>query len=71
MTDTDKTAKAADKVETTLAAAPKRQFVQGKTYLRDKKGQIWEYEALLANKSGFTAVIPNPAPKPKTEENKS
>lgn len=44
----------------TEAKAGKRKFVEGKVYLRDAKGTIWEYEALLAKRPGFTSVIPNP-----------
>ena len=38
-----------------------RKFVEDKVYLRGPDGQVWEYEALLANQSGFTAFTLNPS----------
>lgn len=55
--------------EGTATPAAKRKFVQGKVYLQDGNGTIWEYEALLSKKAGFTKVIPNPV-KAKEEEKK-
>lgn len=40
-----------------------RKFVEDKVYLQGPDGQIWEYEAMLANQNGFVAVTPNPSKK--------
>ena len=37
----------------------KREFVEDKVYLKSPEGEIWEYEALLARRPGWTKVIPN------------
>jgi hypothetical protein len=40
-----------------------RKFVEDKVYLQGPDGQIWDYDALLANQSGYVAVTPNKSKK--------
>ena len=49
-------------------ATNERKFVEDKVYLKGPDGQIWEYESLLANQSGFVAVTPNPSKKATAEQ---
>jgi hypothetical protein len=45
-----------------------RKFVEDKVYLQGPDGQIWDYDALLANQSGYVAVTPNKSKKAATQE---